>query len=90
MRQGIVVWTLIGLLVACGWVLYGMGPGHTHNLSTWTIVAITAPASVLGRRIPMTYYSFILLNGVIYGLFGALAVMLGRQIRFPLPKRQHL
>ena len=47
-----------------------MAIGPNHNLGRWTVVAITAPASLLGRTIPLAYYWFILLNAVTYALFG--------------------
>jgi hypothetical protein len=70
MKRRILLWTLIGFAVACSWVLYGLGPGNGLNLGRWTIVAITAPASLLGRSVPLTYYWVVLLNGAIYALVG--------------------
>jgi hypothetical protein len=38
--------------------------GHSANLKLGrlTIVAVTAPASLIGRAMPLAYYWFILLN----------------------------
>ena len=47
-------------------------PAYMYNLGHSSIVAITAPASLLGRVMPLTYYWFIPLNGVAY-LFVGLA-----------------
>jgi hypothetical protein len=41
-----------------------------YNLSRSSLVAITAPASLLGRAMPLKYYWFILLNGVAYAVLG--------------------
>jgi cytochrome c biogenesis protein CcdA len=51
-----------------------------YNLGRSSILAITAPASLLGRAMPLKYYWFILLNGVAYVLFGLL-VELFRPLR---------
>jgi hypothetical protein len=47
-----------------------MAAGPTHNLGRWPIVAITAPAALLGRHMALRYQWFILLNGAIYALLG--------------------
>lgn len=70
MKQRIGLWTLSGVAVACCWAVYGMVGGPNHNLGRWTVVAITAPASLLGRIVPLAYYWAIVLNGAIYALFG--------------------
>jgi hypothetical protein len=49
------------------------------NLGRSLVVAITAPASLLGRRLPLAYYWFILLNGAIYAFAGVVAELLRRQ-----------
>jgi hypothetical protein len=82
MRQKLGLWALIGLLVACGWVLYSIvaGPFTNQNPGTWTIAAITAPASLIGRAMPLKYYWFILLNGAAYALLGLTAELIRRVI----------
>lgn len=82
MKRRIAWWALAGLIVACCWVLYGMALAPHTNLGRSAIVAITAPASLLGRRIPLAYYWAILLNGAIYALCGV-AVELIRRLRGP-------
>jgi hypothetical protein len=51
-----------------------------YTLGRSSIVAITAPASLVGRTMPLAYYWFILLNGVAYALFG-LVIELFRPLR---------
>jgi len=70
MNRRISLWALIGLAVACGWVLVGMVAGPGYNLGRSTVVAITAPASLLGRRIPLAFYWFIVLNAASFALVG--------------------
>ena len=72
MRNRLALWALIGLAVACCWFLISLTlpPGYMNQLGRSTILAMTAPASLLGRAVPMKYYWFILLNGVAYLLFG--------------------
>jgi len=70
MRRRIGLWALCGLAVACFWFAYGTAAGTIHNFGRWPIVAITAPASVLGRHMPLRYQWFILLNGAVYALLG--------------------
>ena len=82
MKRRLVLWTLIGIGVACCWFLIGLitGPQFGRFLGNSIIVAITAPASILGRAMPLKYYWFILLNGAAYALLG-LATELFRPAR---------
>jgi hypothetical protein len=72
MKRRLGLWALMGLVVACCWFLISLmlPPRYMYSLGHSTIVAITAPASLLGRVGPQKYYWFILLNGVVYLLFG--------------------
>lgn len=70
MKRRIAVWMVAGFVVACLWVVLAALTGPKHNLGRWTITAITAPASLLGRTVPLACYWFILLNAVIYTLVG--------------------
>ncbi len=74
MKRRLGLWALIGLAVACCWFFISLilPPAYMYNLGHSSIVAITAPASLLGRVMPLAYYWFILLNGVAY-LFVGLA-----------------
>ncbi len=70
MNRMITLWMLTGLAVACCWVAIGLLIGPTQNLGHSTFVAITAPASLLGRKMPLGVVWFILLNGCLYALIG--------------------
>ena len=70
MGRKIGIWTFIGFIVACGWVGIGIALGPSYNLGHSTLVSITAPASLLGRRVPLTFYWFILLNAAVYAVVG--------------------
>jgi hypothetical protein len=70
MGRKIGIWTFIGFIVACGWVGIGIALGPSYNLGHSTLVSITAPASLLGRRVPLTFYWFILLNAATYAVVG--------------------
>lgn len=82
MKRRLGLWALIGIAVACCWFLIGLmiGPQFGRFLGHSIVVAITAPASLLGRAMPLAYYWFILLNGVAYAVFG-LAIELLRPAR---------
>ncbi len=82
MKRRLGLWALTGLAVACCWFLISLmlPPRYMYNLGHSTIVAITAPASLLGKAMPLKYYWFILLNGVAYTLLG-LATELFRPAR---------
>ena len=80
MKRRIGLWALSGFAVACGWVIYGMATAPSHNLGRWTIVAITAPASLIGRAIPLAYYWVIFFNAAAYALFGLATEPLRRAI----------
>jgi hypothetical protein len=79
MRQTVSMWMLIGLAVACCWAVVGLLIGPTsYNLGHSTVVVITAPASLVGRKMPLGVVWFVLLNGGIYALVG-LAIELIRR-----------
>jgi hypothetical protein len=72
MQRRLGLWALMGLAIACCWFLISLmlPPSYMYNLSRSSLVAITAPASLLGRAMPLKYYWFILLNGVAYAVLG--------------------
>ena len=71
MTRTLTLWMLIGLAVACCWAVVALllGPAG-YNLGHSALVAITAPASLLGRKMPLGVVWFILLNGGIYAIVG--------------------
>jgi hypothetical protein len=80
MTRRVSLWALAGFVVACCWFIYSTATAPNPNLARWTIVAITAPASLIGRTMPLAYYWFILLNAAIYALVGLVIEMLRRPI----------
>jgi hypothetical protein len=68
MSRNIGIWALIGFIVACCWAVIGIALGPSYNLGHPTLILITAPASYLGRRVPLTSYWFILLNTAMYAV----------------------
>ncbi|HXA84750.1 MAG TPA: hypothetical protein VNZ47_06740 [Candidatus Dormibacteraeota bacterium] len=80
MTRRISLWALGGLTVACCWFIYSTATAPNPDLARWTIVAITAPASLLGRAMPLKYDWFILLNAAMYALVGLAAELLRRPI----------
>jgi hypothetical protein len=78
MLKRIAAWALAGFLVACGWFLYSWATMPNPNLARWTLVAVTAPASLVGRNMPLAYYWFILLNAVLYAVAGFAAELAWR------------
>jgi hypothetical protein len=80
MKRRISLWALGGFTVACCWFIYSTATAPNPNLARWTIVAVTAPASLIGRTMPLAYYWFILLNAAMYALVGLAAELLRRPI----------
>ena len=73
MSRTVTLWMLTGFVVAGLWVVVGLlFDPHLHSLGHSTLVAFTAPASVLGRRMPLGMGQFVLLNGGIYACVGLL------------------
>jgi len=70
MGRRIGIWILFGLVIACCWVLVGMLVGPPYNPGRSMVAAITAPASLIGRRMPLGILGFILLNGSLYAIAG--------------------
>lgn len=84
MKQRVGLWALAGFAMASFWVIYGMATGPAHNLGQATIIAVTAPASFLGRAVPLAYYWFVLLNAAVYALVGLAIELLRRPLRSAL------
>ena len=78
MKRRISLWALLGSSVASFWVLYAIATAPNPSLTHWSVIAVTAPACLLGRTMPQAYYTFILLNGCFYALIG-LAIELLRK-----------
>jgi len=78
MNRRISLWALTGLVVAFCWVVAGFLVGHNYNLGRSTFAAITAPASLIGRRMPLGMLWFVVLNGGLYATIG-LAIELLRK-----------
>jgi len=80
MTKRIAVWTLVGVIVACGWALLASMPGHWVNADS-TLVVLTAPIALLGRRMPISYQWSIFFNAVTYALYGFTFELLRRGFR---------
>jgi len=83
MNRRIVLWMLFGFMLACCWVVVAALVPHTYNLGFWmrehwTVAAITAPASLLGQRMPLSAVWFVLLNGGVYAMTGLTIELLRR------------
>ncbi len=76
MKRRICLWALIGFTVACCWAAFAFFTMPNPYFGRSAIVAITAPASLIGRSMPLSLYWFILLNGAIYALVGLLIEVL--------------
>jgi hypothetical protein len=83
MKRRICLWAFVGFAVAIFWFVVGLFTWPNYNLGRWTIVAITAPASFVGRTMPLAYYWFILLNALIYALVGLAAELFRRPAARP-------
>ena len=70
MNRTIGLWLLLGLIVACCWAVAAFVVGPSYNFGRSTVVAITAPAVLLGKRMPLGVAWFILLNGSLYAVVG--------------------
>jgi len=81
MFRRVALWGLAGLGVACFWVTFGILAGPSHNIGRWAIAAITAPAALLGRMMPLAYHTFALVNAAIYVVLGLGAELIRRQHR---------
>ena len=76
MKKRIALWALAGFSVAAFWFVVGLLTWPNYNLGRSFLVAVTAPASLLGRTMPLAYYWFILLNAAVYVLAGFAAELL--------------
>ena len=80
MTRRISLWAFAGFIMAMFWSIYSTATAPNPNLARWTIVAVTAPASLIGRTMPLAYYWFILLNAAIYALVGLATKVLRRAL----------
>jgi hypothetical protein len=83
MLRRIGFWVLIGIMAACCWVAIASLTGPSYNVGRSTIAGITAPASLLGRKMPLSILWFVLLNGGLYGFLGLTI----ESIRWPFRSR---
>ena len=84
MTRRIGLWMLIGLAVAGCWAAIAAFVPPAYNPGRFPVMTITAPASLLGRRMPLSELWFIILNGGIYAVVGSLIELL----RWPLAHHQ--
>ena len=70
MRRRVGFWLLFGIGIACCWVAIAFLSGPDYNPGRSLIAAITAPASLLGRRMPLGMLAFVILNGFSYAILG--------------------
>jgi hypothetical protein len=86
MKRRIALWSLIGFIVACAWVVFTMSVEPEtllrleHGRFFWTAADITAPLALL-RHYPIKYYWVIVANALTYALVG-FAFELLRQYSF--------
>ena len=82
MKRRLGLWALLGLAIAGCWFLVSLmlPPQYMYSLGHSSLVAITAPASLLGRAMPLKFYWFILLNGVAYAMLGLTAELFLRAL----------
>ena len=85
MNRRIGLWMLTGLALACCWVATAALTPHTYNLGYWArqhwiVAAITAPASLIGQRMPLGLALFIVLNAAMYTVAGSVIEL----VRWPL------
>jgi hypothetical protein len=73
MKRRIAIWALCGFGVAAIWVILSFLVSRgSYNFGRSNLVAITAPAALLGRShsMAMKYYTFIALNAGMYAVVG--------------------
>jgi hypothetical protein len=78
MIRRISLWMFAGIIVACCWFAASLLLGPTYPLRHFTILEITAPASLLGSRMPLGVGWFVLLNGAAYASLGFAGELLAR------------
>lgn len=69
MSRRIILWALFGFAIASAWVVYSMLSWPNMSLD-WRWVAFSAPACLLGRHRPQSFYEFIALNTAMYACVG--------------------
>lgn len=75
MGRRIGLWAFVGFAVGVCWafffaVIFGHSLSYSLQTAIDVAVRITVPISWTGGKIPMTYYSAILLNAATYALLG--------------------
>ena len=74
MTRRIVLWSIAGFIVACGWVLFvdALTPASRGEIlrsrALWALIEITAPVAWFARHLALKYYWFVLLNAFAYAL----------------------
>jgi len=92
MTRRIALWSLVGFIVACVWVVFTMSlePATLlrleHGRYFRTVADVTLPISLLGHY-PIKYYWVVLLNAATYALVGFAIELMWRYSPRPVSAR---
>ena len=86
MRRSVLIWALVGFLVAAGWAVLPLFAGPaTFDPSgpLWTLASITGPVSYASMlfHVPVRFYWAMLANAATYAFLGIMIEVLRSQFR---------
>ncbi len=82
MKYRIAIWAAAGFLVASGWAVYFLVASKDHPMEpiVSTLVRLTCPIAIVGSHYPVSLYSALVANVVMYALVGLVVETLWRQL----------
>ena len=83
MKYRIATWAIAGFLVAGFWALFAIAtfPSVERMRDVWTLVSLTCPIPIAGRRYSISLYEALAANAVTYALVGLIVETLRQQLR---------
>jgi hypothetical protein len=82
MKYRIVIWAIIGLLVAGFWAFFAFAtfPSTDRIRDVWPIITFTCPIALLGMHHAVSLYQALAANAVTYAVVGLIVESLRRQL----------
>jgi len=82
MKLRIAIWAVVGALVVVVWRFYLSATFPNPLLGTArTLIDLTCPIALLGRRYAISFYSALLANAVTYAVIGAIVEITRQQLK---------
>jgi predicted cobalt transporter CbtA len=80
MKRRIVMWAVVGLVVAGFWAIFALPASTERMREAWPLVSITCPVAILGERYPIALYEALITNALTYAIIGLIVELFGKRL----------